>query len=158
MREATERAALIGRISALPAALEALVAGLSSEQLTTPFLDGEWSVAQNVHHLFDSHANSYIRCKLALTEDGPPFKPYNQDAWADLPDARDADIGVSLALLRGLHARWVRFWQSLPDEAWGRVGHHPQYGRMSLDDLLRSYADHGEGHLDQIQRTLAAQP
>jgi hypothetical protein len=151
-----ERAALIAGIRALPDALAELVGGLSPARLTTPYLAGEWTVAQNVHHLFDSHANSYIRCKLALTEDGPPFKPYDQDAWAALPDASAADIEVSLGLLRGLHARWARFWEALPDEAWARVGHHPQYGTMSLDDILRSYVAHGEGHLDQIRRTLAA--
>jgi hypothetical protein len=157
MSTSAERAALIASLRALPDALEELVGGLSPEQLTTHYLAGEWTVAQNVHHLFDSHANSYIRCKLALTEDEPPFKPYNQDAWADLPDATDAEIGVSLGLLRGLHTRWARFWETLPAEAWGQVGRHPEYGTMSLDDILRSYVAHGEGHLDQITRTLAAQ-
>jgi hypothetical protein len=157
MLSENERKALIAKIRALPEQLESLVGGLSPRQLTTAFLEGEWTVAQNVHHLFDSHANSYIRCKLALTEDSPPFKPYDQDAWAALADARDADIDISLTLLRALHARWVRFWESLPDDAWERSGYHPQYGQMSLDDILRSYAAHGEGHLDQITRTLAAQ-
>jgi DinB superfamily len=154
---AAERAALIAKIARLPDQVQELVAGLSPAQLTTPFLAGEWTVAQNVHHLVDSHANSYIRCKLILTEDGPPLKPYNQDAWAALPDASGPDVELSLAILRGLHARWVRFWESLPDDAWAREGHHPEYGTMSLDRVLRSYAEHGEAHLDQIGRTLAAQ-
>jgi hypothetical protein len=157
MSNADERKALIAKIRALPEQLESLVAGLSPEQLTTAFLEGEWTVAQNVHHLFDSHANSYIRCKLALTEDSPPFKPYDQDAWAALPDARDADISVSLTLLRALHTRWVHFWESLPDDAWARTGNHPANGPMSLDRVLGVYAGHGEAHLDQITRTLAAQ-
>lgn len=153
-----ERDQLIAAIAALPDRLEALVAGLSPAELTTPFLAGEWSVAQNVHHLLDSHMNSYIRCKLILTEERPPLKPYDQDAWAALPDGAEADLGASLAALRGLHARWVRFWRALPDEAWAREGLHAAYGPMSLDAILRSYAAHGEGHLDQIGRTLAARP
>ena len=151
-----EHAALIAAIARLPEQLEALVAGLSPDELTTPFLAGEWTVAQNVHHLVDSHANSYIRCKLILTEERPPLKPYLQDAWAATPDASDAEIGPSLAILRGLHARWVRFWETLPDQAWERVGLHPDNGPMSLDRIVRVYANHGEAHLDQITRTLAA--
>jgi hypothetical protein len=151
-----ERAHFIDAIRNLPDQLEALVAGLSVEELTTHYLANEWTVAQNVHHLFDSHANSYIRCKLIATEERPPLKPYDQDAWASFPDAQDSDISGSLALLRNLHARWVRFWESLPDEAWQRVGYHPENGAMSLDDIVRSYAAHGAAHLDQITRTLAA--
>jgi hypothetical protein len=151
-----DRATLIAAIASLPANLEALVQGLSAEELTTPYLAGEWTVAQNVHHLVDSHANSYIRCKLILTEGDPPLKPYDQDAWAALPDASAADLSDSLAILRGLHARWVRFWEQLPETAWGRTGNHPENGPMSLARILQSYAEHGEGHLDQIRRTLAA--
>lgn len=115
----TDRAQQIATLAHLPELLEALVAGLSAEKLTTPFLAGEWTVAQNVHHLVDSHANASIRCKLILTEEQPPLKPYDQDAWAALPDASDAEIASSLAVLRGLHARWARFWRELPPEAWG---------------------------------------
>jgi hypothetical protein len=150
------RAAQIATIAALPARLEALVAGLSAEELTTHYLAGEWTVAQNVHHLVDSHANSYVRCKLILTEERPPLKPYDQDAWAALPDGSAADIADSLAILRGLHARWVRFWEALPETAWERAGDHPENGPMSLARILQVYAEHGEGHLDQIRRTLAA--
>jgi hypothetical protein len=152
-----DRAAMIARIHRLPDQLAELVRGLSEQQLTTHFLAGEWTVAQNVHHLVDSHANSYIRCKLIATEDSPPLKPYDQDAWAMFPDAQTADVEVSLAILRGLHTRWVGFWESLPDAAWARAGYHPENGPMTLDAILRSYADHGEGHLDQITRTLAAE-
>lgn len=150
-----ERQANIEKISKLPEQIEALVHGLSVEQLTTHYLPTEWTVAQNVHHLFDSHVNSYIRCKLIVTEDNPPLKPYDQDRWADLPDAGDADIAVSLALLRGLHSRWVQFWQGLQDGDFARAGVHPDNGPMSLDRILKAYAAHGEAHIDQIQRTLA---
>ncbi|HMQ34259.1 MAG TPA: DinB family protein [Chloroflexaceae bacterium] len=151
-----ERERLVATLAALPARLEALVAGLSAAELTAHYLAGEWSVAQNVHHLVDSHMNSYVRCKLILTEERPTLKPYDQDAWAALPDGAEADIAVSLAILRGLHERWARFWRALPESAWAREGLHPEAGPMSLDDILRSYAAHGEGHLDQIGRTLAA--
>lgn len=151
-----EREKLITAIDRLPEQLAALVGGLSTRELTTPFLAGEWTVAQNVHHLVDSHANSIIRCKLILTEENPTLKPYDQDAWAALPDASGPDVEVSLAILRGLHTRWVRFWRGLPPEAWGRTGFHPENGPLSLDSILRAYADHGEAHLDQIRRTLAA--
>lgn len=154
---AQERLLLIDKIRHLPAQLEELVIGLSVPQLTTHFLANEWTVAQNVHHLADSHMNSYIRCKLILTEEQPPLKPYDQDAWAGLPDAQSAELATSLTLLKHLHARWVTFWETLPEEAWGRTGFHPENGPMSLAEILRSYAAHGAAHLDQITRTLAAQ-
>ena len=151
-----DRAGLIGKIRALPGEVERLVAGLTPEQLTTAYLPGEWTVAQNVHHLVDSHLNSYIRCKLIATEDGPPLKPYDQDRWAVLADASQADIADSLALLRHLHARWVVFWESLGEAEWARSGFHPESGEVSLSTQLRLYAEHGEGHLEQIARTLGA--
>ena len=151
-----ERQARIDRIRRLPGQIETLVSTLTPKQLTTPYLSGEWTVAQNVHHLADSHMNSYIRCKLIASEDHPPLKPYDQDRWAQFPDSCDADLTASLALLRSLHQRWVLFWESLPDEAWARTGVHPESGAVSLDDQLELYADHGEAHIDQIQRTLAA--
>jgi uncharacterized damage-inducible protein DinB len=152
-----ERAAFVAQIGALPQQLEALVASLSPEQLTARPLAHEWSVAQNVHHLADSHMNSFVRCKLMLTEQNPHFKPYDQDAWAALPDAGSGDLGASLNVLRSLHARWVALWQSLAGDKWTRTGTNPESGRTyTLDDILRIYAGHGEGHLDQIRRTLAA--
>ena len=151
-----ERRDLIVKLGALPGQIEALVQGLTAEQLTTHYLPHEWTVAQNVHHLFDSHANSYIRCKLIATEDNPPLKPYDQDQWADMPDASNADIAVSLTLLRGLHIRWVQFWTSLKESDFARAGVHPENGAMTLDRILKSYVAHGEAHIDQIQRTLAS--
>lgn len=154
---AQERLLLIDKIRHLPAQLEELVMGLSVPQLTTHFLAHEWTVAQNVHHLADSHMNSYIRCKLILTEEKPPLKPYDQDAWAALPDAQSAELASSLTLLKHLHPRWVTFWETLPTDAWNRSGFHPENGPMTLADILHSYAAHGEAHLEQITRTLAAQ-
>lgn len=152
---------LIEKIGNLPNQIEALVAGLSVEDLTTPYLkkaDGsdEWTVAQNVHHLVDSHSNSYIRCMLLMTEDHPTIRPYDQDAWAARPEAKSPDLSYSLLFLRGVHQRWVKFWENLEDSDWDRTGLHPAGGVFSLADQLQSYVDHGEGHIDQIQRTLAA--
>lgn len=152
-----ERKGLIDKIKRLPAQLELLVGGLSYAQLHTHFLADEWTVAQNVHHLADSHMNCLIRIKLILTEDHPTLRPYDQDAWAVTPDYVHTPIVESLMLLRGLHSRWAVLFEHLGDEQWQRTGFHPDNGVVTLDGLLRDYAAHGEGHLDQITRTLAAQ-
>jgi hypothetical protein len=154
----SERSALVQKIANLPAQLEQAVCELTPNQLTARPLAGEWSVAQNVHHLADSHMNSFVRMKLVLTEDNPTFKPYDQDAWAESADADHASVGESLRLLAGLHQRWVRLFESLAERQWQRAGIHPEYGRLyTVEDILSIYADHGEAHLDQIARTLAAQ-
>jgi len=152
----SERNGLIAKIASLPEQLTALVRDLSAEQLTTHYLPNEWSVAQNVHHLADSHMNSFIRFKLILTENRPTLKPYDQDAWAVRADADNVAIQSSLALLQGLHRRWVTLLESLQESEWSRSGLHPEVGEVSVEDLLHTYAAHGEGHLDQITRTLAA--
>lgn len=153
---ATERQAMIAQIRQLPAQIEALVEGLSEAELGTHFLAGEWTVAQNVHHLADSHMNSYVRCKLMATEDRPSLKPYDQDKWAALPDASSTDVSTSLALLAGLHARWAIFWENLDDDMWARTGSHLSGNVVTLEYQLRLYVDHGHAHIDQITRTLAA--
>lgn len=152
---------LIAKIGMLPDQIAALVDGLNEADLTTPYLkkeDGsaEWTVAQNVHHLADSHANSYIRCMLVMTEDHPTIRPYDQDGWAARPEAKAADLSYSMLILRGVHQRWVKFWESLSEDEWNRTGFHPEGGDFSLADQLLSYVNHGEGHIEQIQRTLAA--
>jgi len=148
----------IDKIRRLPQQLAEVTTPLSAQQLTTPFLDGEWSVAQNVHHLADSHMNSYIRLKLILTEEKPTIRPYDQDLWALTPEANSPDINGSLTLLRGLHQRWADLFAALNEEQWQRTALHPESGLISPTSLLLTYADHGEAHLDQIRRTLAAQP
>lgn len=153
---ASERQPLIEKIAQLPDQVAQLVAPLTPVQRIARPLMPEWSVAQNMHHLVDSHLNSYVRCKLIATEHRPPLKPYDQDAWAAFPDASDADISVSLSLLKNLHQRWAYFFRTLPDEAWARVGLHPENGEMSLDRILRVYVQHGEDHLAQMQRTISA--
>lgn len=157
MLTAAERQQKIDTIRRFPAELEALVSHLSEADLYTPYLDGEWTVAQNVHHVADSHMNSVIRLKLALTEDQPTIKAYHQDDWAELPDAKNAPIESSLLLIKGLHARWCILWDSLDEAAWARTWHHPEAGKiLTVEDLLNTYDNHCKAHIDQIQRTLAA--
>lgn len=157
MHPPEQRTAYIDQIERFPAELEALVTPLSEAQLNTRSIDGEWSVRQNVHHVVDSHMNAYIRTKLTLTEDHPTIRPYDQDAWADLPDTANVPITVSLAMLAALHTRWVALFRSTRVDDFARTLHHPDDGDMSLDDLVQSYAAHGQAHIDQIKRALAAQ-
>jgi len=152
-----QRREMIEKIRSLPAQLRERLSGLTDEQLTTHYLAGEWTVAQNVHHLADSHMNSFVRLKLILTEDRPTLKPYDQDRWAAMVDANNPAIESSLGLLEGLHTRWAALLESLREDEWRRAGLHPEIGEVTADDLLRIYAAHGEGHIDQISRTLAAQ-
>lgn len=153
-----ERRHQIDQIRHLPDRLAALVNELTVEQLTTPYLPHEWTVAQNIHHLADAHMNGYIRMKLVVTEAQPILKPYDQDGWAQQPDANAAEVASSLTLLHCLHGRWVQWLETVPQPVWARTGHHLTAGVVSLDDLLQTYGLHGEAHLDQIRRTLAAQP
>ena len=150
------RAEAIDKIRRLPQQVEELVSGLSPQELTAKPLAHEWTVAQNVHHLADSHINSYVRCKLMATEENPTLKPYDEGAWAMLTDGSSDDLSNSIALLKALHARWVIFWENLPEDAWHRTGQHPESGAVTLDRQLELYVEHGEAHLDQIRRTLAA--
>lgn len=143
------RSALIAQIAALPAQLEIVVSNLDRSQLDTPYRVDGWTVRQVVHHLADSHMNAYIRMKLALTEDRPRFKTYEQDEWARLPDS-SLPLAPSLSILRGLHERWATLLEGLPEEVWARVGEHPESGTVTLDDLLASYAAHGARHVRQI--------
>jgi hypothetical protein len=100
--------------------------------------------------------NSFIRLKLILTEERPTVRPYDQDAWAVRADGNNPDLETSLMLLRGLHRRWVTLFASLSEAEWRREGLHPESGVITPETLVRTYAEHGEGHLDQIRRTLAA--
>ena len=158
MLTAAERQAMIDTIRRFPAEFEALVTGLSDGDLNTHFLAHEWTVAQNVHHVADSHMNSFIRLKLALTEDQPTIRPYDQEKWADLPDSHDLPVESSLMLLKGLHERWCVLWESLDEAGWARTWRHPELepGVRSVEDLLQIYDNHCKAHLDQVRRTLAA--
>ena len=148
---ATQRQDAIARIAAAPAALRAAVSGLRDDQLDTPYRDGGWTVRQVVHHLPDSHLNAYTRFRLALTEPTPTIRPYLEHLWAELPDARDAPLGVSLTLLEALHRRWVLLLRSLDVEQWERRYMHPEHGReWPLDEALAMYAWHGEHHTAHV--------
>lgn len=145
-----ERIQFIREIEATPARLRAAIAGLSDSQLDTPYRPGGWTVRQVVHHVPDSHLNSYIRFRWALTEDEPNIKTYHEDRWAELPDARTAPVEVSLALLESLHKRWAALLWSLSDEDWKRSFRHPELGPVSLEKNAALYAWHGRHHAAHI--------
>jgi uncharacterized damage-inducible protein DinB len=141
---------LIAEIEAAPACLRAAVKGLSEEQLDTPYRPGGWTVRQVVHHVPDSHLNSYTRFRLALTEDEPPVKGYDEKLWAELPDARSAPVEISLALLDALHVRWVALLKSMTDADFHRSFRHSELGLVRLDTILALYAWHGRHHVAHI--------
>ncbi len=145
-----ERARWIDEIAATPAALRAALAGLSPAQLDTPYRPGGWTVRQVAHHLPDSHLHAYARFKLAITEDRPTIKPYDEKAWADLADVATVPVETSLAFLEALHARWVAFLRSLPDAAWARTFVHPELGVVVLEKNLALYAWHGRHHVAHV--------
>ncbi len=145
-----ERRKLIDEIAAAPGKLRLAVAGLSSEQLDTPYRPGGWTVRQVVHHLADSHLNSLVRFRLALTESEPTIKPYDQARWAELDDARTAPLDLSLALLEALHGRWALLLRSLGPADFDRTFRHPELGLMTLDKNLQLYAWHGRHHIAHI--------
>lgn len=140
----------IDQIAELPAQLRAAVVRLTDEQLDTPYRDGGWTVRQVVHHLADSHMNSLIRFKLALTEKEPTIKPYDENLWVLLSDAHKAPLQESLVLLEALHGKWVTLLQSLSDDQFARVLIHPVQGRIRLDTNLGIYAWHGRHHIAHI--------
>jgi len=140
----------IARIEEAPARMRAAVAGLDKTQLDTPYRPEGWTVRQVVHHVPESHLNPYTRFKLPLTEDEPVIKPYFEDRWAKLDDARQAPIALSLDLLEALHGRWIWFLRSLKPEDFQRTFRHPELGLVSLDKAVGLYAWHGQHHVAQI--------
>jgi len=147
---ADQRAEAIAQIAAAPQKLRDAVAGLSREQLDTPYRPGGWTVRQLVHHMPDSHMNSYIRLKLALTENEPTIKAYEEQLWAELPDSRDTPVEVSLTLYEALHHRWDVLWRSMRAADFARRLNHPVNGTMTLDNMLGIYAWHGRHHVAHI--------
>jgi len=134
----------------LPGLLRVSVKDLTDTQLDTPYRPGGWTVRQVVHHVADSHMNSYVRCRLALTEDNPVIKPYEEQLWAQLPDARQEPVDVSLVLLEALHHRWVALLKSLTPLEWKSTFLHPESGINSLLKVVSFYAWHGRHHLAHI--------
>ena len=156
MLTTAERQLAIDLLRTAHAEIAALVAPLNAIQLTTKYLPNEWTVAQNVHHLPDAHSYAINNMRLVLTEDKPTWKPYSPDAFATIADASEADISVSLELMRAMHIRWVRMLESMSDAQFARIGISMSYGERSLDDLLRIYSGHTRSHITQINNTLAA--
>lgn len=141
---------LVDVVRVAPAKLREAVAGLSEQQLDTPYRN--WTIRQIVHHLADSHLHSIIRFKWALTEQHPTIKAYHEGDWAELQDSRIGDIQPALGLLDGLHAKWVQLLESMTDEQYGRTFHHPESGEsVSLWKALNLYAWHGQHHTAQIR-------
>jgi len=151
-----ERERWIGEIAALPAQLRALVEGMGEQELDTPYRPQGWTVRQVVHHLPDSHMNAYVRVKLALTEDRPTIKPYDEARWAELADTRATPVSVSLTLVEALHARWVALLRALTPDQWKRAFVHPEHGRpMTIETATALYAWHSRHHLGHVQSVAA---
>lgn len=146
-----EKDSRIADVLFLPRMLEYAVLNLDEVQIQTPYREGGWTVQQLVHHLADSHMNAFIRFKLALTEDNPPIKPYNEDQWSRLPDVSSVPINVSITLLHSLHRRWHTLLESMSEQDYKRTVFHPERQKnISLWDVLLIYAWHGKHHVAHI--------
>jgi hypothetical protein len=148
--DAAQRHASIATLAALPENLRAAVYGLNDAQIDTPYREGGWTLRQLVHHVADSHMNAYVRTRLALTEDWPAIKPYDEKLWAVLPDAKSLPVEVSLELLDTLHRRWVALFESFSDEQWKRGYIHPESGRYTLEQVAALYDWHSRHHVAHI--------
>ena len=145
-----QRRAFIRTIAHAPDQLRAAVAGLTPEQIDTPYRPEGWTVRQVVHHLADSHMNLYIRLKLALTEDTPTIKSYDEARWAELDDSEDAPIDVSVTLFDALQKRCVTVLEAMRPEDFARKLNHPERGILTIDELLSIYEWHGRHHIAHI--------
>jgi uncharacterized damage-inducible protein DinB len=151
------RAAHMQTLRLLPERLQAAVLGLDDSQLDTPYREGGWTVRQVVHHVADSHANSYMRFKLALTEDWPTIKPYDEAAWANLADSTRLPVEVSLKLTAALHERWVALLESMSEDDFQKGFNHPERGRQNLATALALYDWHSRHHTAHITSLRARQ-
>ncbi len=145
-----ERETFVRDIEKLPVDLRGAVSGLSDTQLDTPYRPEGWTVRQVVHHVPDSHLNSYVRFKLAMTEDAPTIRTYMEERWAELPEARTGPLEMSLSLLDALHRRWVIFLRNFGEADFQRTFVHPDYGPFRLEQALALYAWHGKHHVAHI--------
>lgn len=144
-----ERRNAIASLAEMPEELRNAVEGLNSGQLNTPYREGGWTVRQLVHHIADSHMNAFVRVRLALTEDWPTIKPYDEGAWAMLHDSA-APVEWSLELVESLHARWVMMLQSLTEEQWRQGYRHPESGEVTVELATLMYAWHSRHHVAHI--------
>ena len=140
----------IAQVDALPRDLERALAGLPPTLLDTPYREGGWTVRQVVHHLADSHLNAFTRIKLALTEESPVIKTYEEQLWAELVDGRTADPALSMSILDGVHRRMTILLESLTPEQFARPAQHPAWGSITVDWLLQMYEWHCRHHLAHI--------
>ncbi len=137
-------------ISALPSKYINLLGSWDEEKLDTPYRPDGWTIRQLVHHVADSHINAYVRFRLALTEDNPTIKPYHEDRWAELPDAKSAPVDLSLQLMKQVHLRWVLLMNSMNSDDLARTYHHPETDRsVPLAEVIAMYAWHSEHHYQQ---------
>lgn len=148
--DADARARAIDMVAATPARLREAVRGLSDEQIDTEYRPGGWTVRQVVHHVPDSHLNAYVRFKLALTENEPTIKPYEENAWAQLADVKVVPIATSLTLLDAIHERWLAILRAMSASDFERTLNHPENGRQRLDQVLALYAWHGPHHVAHV--------
>ncbi len=146
----------ISSITTLPEKLSKIVTNLSYEELDWIYRPEGWSIKQVVHHLADSHMNSFIRFKLAMTEENPTIRPYIQERWAEMPDANNAEIASSLHILDGVHERMTLLFESLSPEEWKTTFYHPEQGdkRLALDWMLGLYAWHSNHHLAHVEQAI----
>ncbi len=141
----------IARLVSLPERLRSAVNGLTEEQLDSPYRDGGWTLRQVIHHLPDSHLNAYVRLKLAMTEENPEIRPYDEVKWAECEEAKHGDIQMSLVLLEALHSRMISFIKSLNTDELNRTYFHPASKKQSkVVEVVSMYAWHGDHHLAHI--------
>ena len=153
--DARTREEFLGILGQTPARIRGLVEGLSDAELETPYRPGGWTVRQVVHHVPDSHMNAYVRMKLAVTEDSPQIKTYEEDRWAELTEAKTAPVAMSLDLLDGLHRRWVAFLRALTPAQRQKTFRHPTWGVVTVDEAVGMYSWHCRHHTAHIEQALA---
>lgn len=151
---AQERAVLIQHIADAPATFRSLVQTLNDAQLDKPYRPGGWTIRQVIHHVPDSHVNAYVRMKLAVTEEAPAIRTYEEARWAELPEAKAGPIAMSLDLLDALHRRWVAFLRALPEDAFRKTFTHPEWGAVSVDRSIAMYEWHCRHHAAHIRQSL----
>ncbi len=154
--DAAMLAEALNSLGELPQNLRAAVRHLHEDQLATPYREGGWTVRQLVHHVADSHMNCYVRIRLALTENAPTIRPYEEKSWATLHDAEAAPVEWSLELLESLHARLLMLLHSLSAPQWQRTYLHPENGPMRLDEAASLYAWHSKHHVAHVRALRAA--
>jgi hypothetical protein len=143
----------ISAIEALPQWLDIIIENLDAHQLDTPYRPGGWTMVQTIHHLADSHMHAFIRLKLALTEEMPTIKPYNEALWAKTSEIESVPVNVSITLLHALHRRWSALLKALTSEQWMRGYYHPEHARaFPVWEMTAMYAWHSRHHMEQLRR------